>query len=419
MGLVERLWPAETEHDRSERVRAMTIAWPLIGVVGALDLLHRPTWPTAAVWASWCAVQAAFATAARRGGIDRARIVGTISSVLPSLALGGLTALTDGIFALVLFVTLAAVPFIDFVFTMPDLGGIVLAGAVGLAVGWPLLPRFFGGFAAGGWAWALGVVTVTAFTAAQAHARRARRAAEMRAERERAEAIEALAESRLARVDVEALQSLGVLADEVSHEVNSPLAAVKASIEYARAVLPGGSEDAGEALRDGLLGVERIRLIVARLQALRRGVAGRRYRRPLREAALDAIRIAEPWLAGRAEVANEVTECERVEAPWPLVVEMIACLLLQGAARQPDGPPAQIRVRGSAADERLVVYVDTPRSHGPRPAGLGHGIAICAEYARRLGGGLHVEDQLDGTRYALAIPLAPAVPAERAAVVEH
>lgn len=397
----------------------MRLAWPIIGGVGALDVLHRPTWPTASVWATWLVLQAALAGSARRGGIDRARIAGTISGVLPSLALGALAALTQGVFAIVLFVALAAVPFIDFVFTLPDLGGVLLAGGVALAAGWPLLPRFFGGFAGGGWAWALGVVTVTAFAAVQARARRVRRAAEVRAERERAEAIEALAESRLARVDVEALESLGVLADEVSHEVNGPLSAVKAGIEYARGVLPGDSEEADEALRDGLVGVERIRLIVARLQALRRGVAGRRYRRPLREAALDAIRIAEPWLAGRAEVANEVTECERVEAPWALVVEMIACLLLQGATRQADGRPAPLRVRGSAADERLVVYVEAPPGHGPRPAGLGHGLAICAEYARRLGGGLQIEQQLEATRYALAIPLAPTLLAGPEEIVEH
>ena len=419
MGLLQRLWPTETGHDRDERVRAMSIAWPLIGGVGALDVLHRPTWPTASVWAVWFVLQAALAASARRGGIDRARIVGTISSVLPSLALGALAALTQGVFAIVLFVALAAVPFIDFAFTMPDPGGVLLAGGVALAAGWPLLPRFFGGFAGGGWAWALGVVTVTAFAALQVRARHDRRAAEARAERERAEAIEAFAESRLARVDVEALESLGVVADEVSHEVNGPLSAVKAGIEYARGVLPRGNEEADEALRDGLVGVERIRLIVARLQALRRGVAGRRYRRPLREAALDAIRIAEPWLVGRAEVANDVMECDRVEAPWALVVEMIACLLLQGATRQTDGSPAQVRVRGSAADGRLVVYVEAPPGPGPRPAGLGHGLAICAEYARRLGGGLHIEHRLDVTRYALAIPLAPAATAEPEAVVDH
>jgi C4-dicarboxylate-specific signal transduction histidine kinase len=85
-------------------------------------------------------------------------------------------------------------------------------------------------------------------------------------ERERADALARLAEAERARSAIERWAAMGQVADQVAHDVNSPLGALRSSLAYAREEILGGRpEGALEALEDGTACVERIRVIVAEL----------------------------------------------------------------------------------------------------------------------------------------------------------
>jgi signal transduction histidine kinase len=91
---------------------------------------------------------------------------------------------------------------------------------------------------------------------------------ELEAERGRARALEELAESERRRAEAERLAHVGKLAAEVAHEVNNPLAVVKANVAWlADAHQPGVDPDERRSVAaDAAENVERISDIVLRLR---------------------------------------------------------------------------------------------------------------------------------------------------------
>jgi len=89
---------------------------------------------------------------------------------------------------------------------------------------------------------------------------------QLRAERERAFALERLAMSERRRVEAERLAVVGRLAGQVAHELSNPLAAVKANLRWLETAPPGG--EAGDVIADTDEGVRRIARIVDDMRAL-------------------------------------------------------------------------------------------------------------------------------------------------------
>lgn len=88
----------------------------------------------------------------------------------------------------------------------------------------------------------------------------------LRAERERALALERLQVSERRRIDAEHLADLGRLAGEVAHALSNPLAAVKADLRWLESVHAGG--EPRSVLADTEEGVRRITRIVDDMRAL-------------------------------------------------------------------------------------------------------------------------------------------------------
>ena len=109
---------------------------------------------------------------------------------------------------------------------------------------------------------AIGALAVLAATLGRQHQRR-----ELARERERREALEALAASERHRLRAERLAELGRLAATVAHELNSPLAVVLANLAWLQRDPGLRRDEPAEVLRDALESAGQIRAAIARLGA--------------------------------------------------------------------------------------------------------------------------------------------------------
>lgn len=114
-------------------------------------------------------------------------------------------------------------------------------------------------------------VCTTAVAAYGGAAYRRIRAREAAAVAERTDALTALARSERERAKAERLAAVGVLADGVAHEVNSPLASLRSNIHVATEdLLAGRLAEAREALQDADECASRIMAIVTTLRSASR-----------------------------------------------------------------------------------------------------------------------------------------------------
>jgi signal transduction histidine kinase len=258
------------------------------------------------------------------------------------------------------------------------------------------------------------------------------------------------AQHRMERAQLEAqllisdrMASVGTLAAGVAHEINNPLAALMANLDFAIRdldVLRGSlrSESAEndwvavrlgeieEPLRDAKDCADRVRQIVRDLKIFSRSEEVERGAVDVRRVIESSIRMAWNELRHRARLVKEYGEVPPVEANEGRLGQVFLNLIVNAAQAIPEGSADKNEVRISTkldAQGRVVVEVkDTgggipeeimPRIFDPffttKPVGVGTGLglAICRRIVTDLGGSIAVESQVGkGTTIRTALPAA-------------
>jgi signal transduction histidine kinase len=255
------------------RRRTLVFAALLVASCYLIDLFQPRLAEVAAVRAAWIAAILLTAALQRPERGRLATFASYAGSTLTGVAVVAIVAL-DGGTASIYAGMLIATPFAVLV-AMAELplaaalnGAILVAGgaAIRLGEGQPAEQIV---------SWLLLSTVMTALaTWGTVAARRAWRT-EVAAEQARRRAQEALAESERQRVEAEGLAEVGRLAAQVAHEVNNPLAVVKANVQWlGQPEAIGDERERAEVVADTLLGVERI---VEAVSALRRSAGERPF----------------------------------------------------------------------------------------------------------------------------------------------
>lgn len=282
--------------------------------------------------------------------------------------------------------------------------------------------------------------------------------------RELSEALAKLKESEAMLIQSEKMSSLGQMVAGIAHEVNTPLAYVKSSLEAVRRSLPGtarltretdrllellAAENADEAalaaqfaqvralveearagiagdvldqlLKDGLFGIGQISEIVANLKDFSRVDRGKVADYDLHEGIESAIRIGHAQLEKR-NVRKEFGRIPKVPCSPSQINQVILNLLANAAQATKDGE-GTIVVRTGMRDAGNAFVEVADNGHGipadvlpkifdpffttkPVGKGTGLGLAICYKIAQNHGGRLEVQSKPGvGTRFSLVLPV--------------
>ncbi|OJH38012.1 sensor histidine kinase [Cystobacter ferrugineus] len=272
--------------------------------------------------------------------------------------------------------------------------------------------------------------------------------AQLAAHQERLRALEQLAESErlraraaLERAEVERLVLVGQLAAGVAHEVNNPLAFVKANLSYLQRETADEAwtierEEFRDVLDETKQGVMRIQQIVTDLRGFSRADPLGEQQEPgvLEEALKEAKRLASVRLREGGEVALALApELPAVRLGQRHMVQVLVNLLINAAdAAQSAQPPRRPHIKVSAHREAGGVCLRVedngpgippdvlPRLFEPffttKPPGQGTGLglALCRDYVARVGGTLHAENHPGGARFVLMLPAASDAPSPTA-----
>jgi len=262
--------------DRTDRRRALLTGTLAVALVGLVDVLGSPGGARRLpLWAAWAAGFLALLPLQTRGPAWVAVASGGLASVGSMLTLLAMSWSSGGSHS-IFFLILMMVPLMAALIATSDTVDPFLQGVVGLAGGGVLMrleDRPWSEVLP--WATLAGIAIGFALLASL-RARR-RQDALLRAEQARADALVRLAAAEKARAQAERWVALGQLADEVAHDVNSPLASIRSNLTFLEEELGPGPADAAGAIRDAVDCAERIRVIIARLQArlrLARGSGG-------------------------------------------------------------------------------------------------------------------------------------------------
>ncbi|MCW2777844.1 MAG: histidine kinase [Frankiales bacterium] len=212
----------------------------------------------------------------------------------------------------------------------------------------------------------------------------------------------------------------GAFVGDAAHELRSPLAAVRATVEVALA--HPGSYDTGALAEDVLEQVLRLQRLVDDLLSLARVGAT-----PVRDDDVDLRELAEQVASGRAEVVGHGVVVSDREALRRVLRNLVDNAVRHAdagvrvevgdgvVAVQDDGPgvPEADRERVFARFARL----DAARARDS--GGTGLGLAISRETARALGGDVVLEPSPRGARFVLYAPSGKSAPRATSSQAAH
>jgi len=252
------------------------------------------------------------------------------------------------------------------------------------------------------------------------------REAQLRAER-RAMQEQLLVSERMA--------SLGTLAAGLAHEINNPLAAVLANLDFLlqdleqtlvsdRPLPREPLEGLRQPLSDARDAADRIRAIVADLRMLARGDEVRRGPVDVNALLEGSLRIAANEIRHRARVVKEYQPVPRVDGNEARLGQVFLNLLMNAAQAIPEGRSIRNEIRVAtrvAEDGRVSIEVSDTGMGIPRESmarifdpfyttkpigmGMGLGLAICHRIIVSLGGEIRIESEVaKGTRVTVLLP---------------
>ncbi len=220
--------------------------------------------------------------------------------------------------------------------------------------------------------------------------------------------------------------AIGTLAAGVSHEINTPLAAVMANISFVMDRLEEQgllTDELREPLAEGLEGVDRVAKIVRGLRGLARGEAGSVRAVDLRRSVELVERLARPEVERVGRLVVEAVDLAPVRAST-IIDHVFLNLLLNAAQAIPPGAPAanEVRLVMAERDDGAVVEVsDTgngiaphhlPRIFDPffttKPVGQGTGLglALAMRIVEASGGRLTARSAGRGATFEVWLPFA-------------
>jgi len=247
-----------------DRRRAFLWALPVVGIVALTDTVTSGTGLRTVVWCAFLASYTVLAFLTDRISPRADLLLGATGGIVAVLAVIALSSLSGGSGSL-FFLMLPIVPLMSGLVAPGDLVDQGLQGTLAVAGGAVLLAQE-GAPASRIAVWVALVVATVAFALLSGERLRRRLLAFLRIERERSAALGRLAEAERARADAERWAAAGQVADQVAHDVNSPLGALRSSLRFAREELQAGHQaGAVEAIDDSAACVERIHAIVSGL----------------------------------------------------------------------------------------------------------------------------------------------------------
>lgn len=267
-----------------------------------------------------------------------------------------------------------------------------------------------------------------------------------------------LAEARLFVAD--RMASLGTMAAGVAHEINNPLSYVMANVSHVSTELgrrsaeaPDAYRDVIEALDEALVGIDRIRRIVADLKTFSRPDDDGAVTLDVRRVLDSCANMAQNEIRHRAKLFKEYAVTPPVRGSDARLGQVFLNLLVNAAQAIPVGHASEneIHLKTSIREGGLVDIEVTDTGPGIPPEvlpkifdpffttkpvgeGTGLGLSICHAIVKALGGEISVDTAIGkGTSMKVSLPAAevrvadvekrrasrePAVPKRRILVVD-
>jgi signal transduction histidine kinase len=230
------------------------------------------------------------------------------------------------------------------------------------------------------------------------------------------------------------MASVGTLAAGVAHEINNPLAALIANLEFSLEELarpqsePPRSPEIKAPLQDAREAADRVRLIVRDLKVFSRsGDEERRGPVDLEQVLESSVRLAWNEIRHRARLERDYTAIPPAWGNESRLGQVFLNLLVNAAQALPAGRSEEneIRLITRAVEGGVVVEIrDSGIGIGPEVlpnifdpffttkaagVGTGLGLAICHRIVTGLGGSIEVESQVGrGTAFKVRLPTLPA-----------
>jgi len=241
------------------------------------------------------------------------------------------------------------------------------------------------------------------------------------------------------------LASIGMLAAGVAHEINNPLAAVVANLEFARdgiqkllarPDMPAELAEIGKMLLEANDASTRVRRIVTDLRVLARAEADSMGPVDIHQVLESVLRLAKNEITQRARIVRDFGDVQYVEGNESRLSQVFLNLVMNAVQALPDGKADQNEIRVSTrrdATGRVVVSVtDTGEGISPEAMqrlfvpffttkrvgiGTGLGLSICQRLVAACGGEIKAESRPgEGASFHVALRGArvpSAVPAKR------
>jgi PAS domain S-box-containing protein len=229
------------------------------------------------------------------------------------------------------------------------------------------------------------------------------------------------------------MASVGALAAGVAHEINNPLAAVLANLEFAVDVVGDVALEAGpsvqlsdlqDILRDTREAADRVREIVKDLKIFSRAQEDKRGAVDVRRVMESSVRMAWNEIRHRAQLVKQFEPVPLVEGNESRLGQVFLNLVVNAAQAIPEGKADRNRitvVTHTDALRRAVIEVHDTGPGIPRdvlknlftpffttkPAGVGTGLglAICHRIVTGMGGEISVASTLgEGTVFRVTLP---------------